>query len=93
MERKTYPNKIKVLKNWNNKLTAVTIDSGGSDERPHRVTSEFQVWDTVNKVWAQRVIQLEFVTRPEAIVYADEMEGTLRKHLMKRDIAPARATY
>ena len=93
MERKTYPNQIKVLKNWNNKVTAVTIDSAGSEAKPHRVTSEFQVWDTVNKVWAQRVIQLEFVTRPEAIVYADEMEGTLRKHLMERDIAPARATF
>ena len=93
MERKTYSNKIKVLKNWNNKVTAVTIDSAGSNERPHRVTSEFQVWDTVNKVWAQRVIQLEFVTRSEAIVYADEMEGTLRTHLLERDIAPARATF
>ena len=93
MERKTYPNKIKVLKNWNNKVTAVTIDSAGSDERPHRVTSEFQVWDSENKVWAQREIQLEFATRQEATVYADEMEGTLRKHLMERNIAPARATF
>ena len=93
MERKTYSNKIKVLKNWNNKVTAVTIDSAGSDERPHRVTSEFQVWDTVNKVWAQRVIQLEFITRLEAESYSDVEEARLRKHLMERNIAPARATF
>ena len=81
LRSKTYAPYTKVIQNWNDRLTLVTIDSEGSKARPHRISSRYQRYDRVNRAWNEHYDTAEFVTRAEAVEYGKERVETLNKEL------------
>ena len=78
---KTHAPFTKVIQNWNDRLTLVTIDSEGSEKWPHRIASRYQRYDKVNRGWVEHYDTAEFVTRDEAVDYGKERVETLNKEL------------
>ena len=78
---KTHAPFTKVIQNWNDRLTLVTIDSEGSEARPHRISSRYQRYDKVNRAYVEHYDTAEFRTRDEAVDYGKERVETLNKEL------------
>ena len=78
---KTHAPFTKVIQNWNDRLTLVTIDSEGSEVRPHRISSRYQRYDKVNRAYVEHYDTAEFVTRAEAVEYGKERVDALNKEL------------
>ena len=76
---KTYAPFTRVIQNWNERLTLVTIDSEGSEERPHRISSRYQRYDKVNRGWVEHYDTAEFRTRDEAVAYGSERVEALNE--------------
>ena len=82
-ENKTYQPYTRVLKNWNDKLTMVTIDTDGSEAAPNRISSRYQQWDDEAHRWIEHYDTAEFVTRGEAVAYGKQQVERLRSDLQR----------
>ena len=82
LRSKTYAPYTRVLQNWNDRLTCVTIDTEGSEKYPHRVASRYQRYDKVNRGWVEHYDTAEFRTRAEGEAYGKERVDALRDGLL-----------
>tara|TARA_R110000772_G_scaffold64176_6_gene143506 strand:- start:618 stop:887 length:270 start_codon:yes stop_codon:yes gene_type:complete len=82
-ENKTYHPFTRVIKNWNGRLTAVTIDTDGSEAAPNRISSRYQQWDAAAHRWIEQYDTAEFGTRGEAVAYGKGQVERLRSDLLR----------